>query len=101
MTEFENILELCLLDLEMGIANVDECISRYPEHAPELGSVLLTHTSLERLGEARPSAAFKARVRAKLTQQMQAHPRKSGRFNFTFMRFAANFAVISLMLLGA
>lgn len=101
MTEFENILEQCLLDLEMGIANVDECISRYPKHAPELGSVLLTHTSLERLGEARPSAAFKARVRAKLTQQMQAHPRKSGRFNFTFMRFAANFAVISLMLLGA
>ena len=101
MTEFENILEQCLLDLEMGIANVDECISRYPKHAPELGSVLQTHTSLERLGEARPSAAFKARVRAKLTQQMQAHPRKSGRFNFTFMRFAANFAVISLMLLGA
>lgn len=101
MTEFENILEQCLLDLEMGIANVDECISRYPKHAPELGSVLLTHTSLERLGEARPSAAFKARVRAKLTQQMQAHPRKSGRFNFTFMRFATNFAVISLMLLGA
>ena len=101
MTEFENILEQCLLDLEMGIANVDECISRYPKHAPELGSVLLTHTSLERLGEARPSAAFKARVRAKLTQQMQVHPRRSGRFNFTFMRFATNFAVISLMLLGA
>jgi len=101
MTEFENILEQCLLDLEMGIANVDECISRYPKHAPELGSVLLTHTSLERLGEAGPSAAFKARVRAKLTQQMQTHPRKSRRFNFTFMRLATNFAVISLVLLGA
>lgn len=101
MTEFEKILEQCLLDLEMGIANVDECISRYPKHAPELGPVLLTHTSLERLGEARPSAALKARVRAKLTQQMQAHPRKSSRFNFTFMRLATNFAIVLLILLGA
>jgi len=101
MTEFEKILEQCLLDLEMGIANVDECISRYPGHAPQLGPVLLTHTSLERLGEARPSAAFKARVRAKLTQQMKAYPRKSSRFNFAFMRLAVNLAVIVVALLAA
>ena len=101
MTEFENILEQCLLDLELGLANIDECISRHPGHALELGPVLLTHTSLERLGEARPSAAFKARVRAKLTQQMQAHPRKSRLLNFAFMRFATNFAIIALMLLLA
>jgi hypothetical protein len=101
MTEFEKILEQCLLDLEMGIANVDECISRYPGHAPQLGPVLLTHTSLARLGEARPSAAFKARVRARLTQEMKAHPRKSSRFSFAFMRLATNFAVIVLMLLLA
>ena len=101
MTEFEKILEQCLLDLEMGIANVDECISRHPGHALQLRPVLLTHTSLESFGEARPSAAFKARVRAKLTQQMQAHPRKSRQFNFAFMRLTTNFAVIGLMLLLA
>jgi hypothetical protein len=101
MTEFEKILEQCLLDLEMGIANVDECISRYPGHALQLRPILLTHTSMERLGEARPSAAFKARVRARLTQQMQAHPRKSRQFNFAFMRLALNLAVIVVALLVA
>ncbi len=101
MTEFEKILERCLLDLEMGIVNVDECLSRHPGHALQLKPVLFTHTSLERLGEARPSAAFKARVRARLTQGMQAHPRKSRQFNFAFIRLATNFAVIVLALLAA
>lgn len=100
MTEFENILEQCLVDLELGVSNVEECLSRYPGHAPQLRPVLLTHTSLASLGEARPSPAFKARVRAKLTQQMQAHPRKSAPFNFALMRLATNFAVILLVLLG-
>jgi hypothetical protein len=101
MTEFEKILEQCLLDLELGVSNVDECLSHHPGHALQLRPVLRTHTSLERFGEARPSAAFKARVRARLTQQMQAHPRKSSLFNFAIMRLATNFAVILLILLGA
>jgi hypothetical protein len=99
MTEFEKILEQCLIDLEMGIANVDECLSRYPGHALQLRPVLLTHTSLEHVGEMQPSAAFKARVRARLTQQMQAHPRKSRALNFVFMRLAVNLAIILLALL--
>lgn len=101
MTEFENILEQCLLDLELGVSNVDECLSRHSGHAQQLKPVLLTHISLERLGEARPSPAFKARVRARLTQQMQAHPRKSSSFNFAFIRLATNFAVIAFVLIGA
>jgi hypothetical protein len=101
MTEFEKILEQCLLDLEMGMANVDECLSRYPGHALQLRPVLLTHTSLEHVGEMQPSAAFKARVRARLTQQMHAHPRNSRKLNFAFMRFAANLAIILMTLLAA
>ena len=100
MTEFENILEQCLLDLELGASSVEECLGRHPGHALQLEPVLLTHTSLAGFSEARPSAAFKARVRARLTQQMQAHPRKSSRFNFVFMRFAANLAVVILALLA-
>jgi hypothetical protein len=99
MTEFEKILEQCLLDLEMGIANVDECLSRYPGYALQLRPVLLTHASLEYVGEMQPSAAFKARVRARLTQQMQAHPRKSRGLNFAFIRFATNLAIILIALL--
>jgi hypothetical protein len=104
MTEFEMALEQCLLDLEGegGASNLDECLSRYPQHAQQLEPVLVTHMYFERVGEARPSAAFKARVRAKLTQQMQAYPRRrSSRFNFAFMRLAANLAILLLALLAA
>lgn len=101
MTEFEKILEQCLVDLEGGILNVDECLSRYPGHALQLEPVLLTHTALEGVGAAQPSAVFKARVRAKLIQQMRAHPRRrSGRFNFAFMRLATNLAIVLLTLLA-
>ena len=100
MTEFENILEQCLIDLEGGVSNVDECLNRYPGHALQLKPVLLTHTSLERVGEMHPSAAFKARVRARLTQQMRAYPRRrSSRFNFAFMRLAGTFAIVLMILM--
>ena len=102
MTEFEKILEQCLVDLEGGISNVDECLSRYPGHALQLEPVLLTHTALEGVGAAQPSAPFKARVRARLTQQMQTHPRRrSSRFNFAFMRLTTNLAAVLLALLAA
>jgi hypothetical protein len=101
MTEFEKILQECLLALERGDSNLDECLSRYPKHALQLEPILLTSVDLERGRQAQPSAAFKARVRAKLTQEMQAHPRKSARFNFMFMQIASNLAVILLALLIA
>ena len=102
MTEFEKILEQCLIDLEDGVSNVQECLNRYPGHALQLEHVLLTHAALEIIGAAQPSAAFKARVHAKLTQQMQAHPRRrSSRFNFVFMRLATNLAIILMTLLLA
>lgn len=101
MTEFEKVLQECLLALEHGDSNVDECLSRYPNYALQLEPVLLTSLDLEYGREARPSAAFKARVRAKLTREMQAHPRKSIRFNFMFIRMATNFAVLLLALLIA
>jgi len=99
MTEFEKVLQECLLTLERGDSDVDECLSRHPRHALQLKPILLTTEYLERGRKARPSAAFKARVRAKLTQQMRAHPRKRTQFNFMFMQLAANFAVIVLAFL--
>jgi hypothetical protein len=101
MTEFEKVLQECLLALESGDANLGECLNRYPGYALALEPILLTSLDLERGREARPSAAFKARVRAKLTQEMQAHPRRSIRFHFMFMRMATNLAVILLALLAA
>ena len=101
MTEFEKVLEQCLRDLERGAANMDECLSRHPKHALQLEPVLLTAEYLVHGREARPSAAFKSRVRGKVIQQMHAHPRKSMQFNFIFMRFAANLAAIVLALVVA
>jgi hypothetical protein len=101
MTEFEKILQECLFALEQGDSNLEECLSRYPNHALALEPILLTSLDLAGGREAQPSLAFKARVRARLTQEMQAHPRRSMRFGFTFMRIATNLAVILLALLIA
>lgn len=98
MTEFETILDQCLRDLEQGAANVDECLSRHPNHALQLEPVLLTAQYLVHGQEARPSGAFKARVRSKVIQGMHAHPHKGIQFNFVFMRFATGLAAIVLAL---
>jgi hypothetical protein len=99
MTEFEKVLQDCLHDLERGASNLDECLNRHPKHALQLKPVLLTHVALEHARAVRPSPAFKARVRAKLTLEMRAHPSKPVPFNFIFMRLATSLAVIVLTLL--
>jgi hypothetical protein len=101
MTEFERVLQECLHDLDHGFSNVDDCLHRYPQHARQLEPILLTSTNLARAGTARPSNAFKARVRTKLIQQMRAHPRKPARSGFVFMRFAVGLAAVLLALLTA
>ena len=101
MTEFETALQECLHDVEQGNSSVDECLMRYPNYARQLEPVLLTSAYLQHGREARPSAAFKARVRTKLVQQMYAHPRKPRRSNFVFMRVAVSLAALVLVLLIA
>jgi hypothetical protein len=100
MTEFEQVLEQCLDALEGGASNVDECLARHPEHAAQLKPVLLIAAGLEQGRTVEPSAAFKARARARLTLHMQAHPRQSRGPGFAFWRFAAGLAMILLALLA-
>ena len=99
MTEFENVLQDCLLSMERGDANLEDCLRRYPTYAVQLAPVLLTSVDLELGAAARPSAAFKARVRSRLIEEMRAHPRRSVRFHF--MRMAVSFTVMLLALLAA
>ena len=101
MTEFENVLQDCLLSLERGDSNIDECLRRHPNYAVQLAPILLTSMDLERGMLARPSPAFKARVRGRLIEEMRAHPRKSLRFHFMWMRVATSFAAMLLALLVA
>ncbi len=101
MTEFENILQDCLLSLESGDSNIEECLRRYPSYAVQLAPVLLTSLDLERGMLARPTSAFKARIRGRLIEEMETHPRKSVRSNFVWMRMATNVAVLLLALVIA
>ena len=101
MTEFEKILEECLREVEQGHSSIDECLTRYPNYAQELEPVLLTSEYLQHGSQARPSAAFKGRVRSKLVQQMYARPRKPARPGFIFMRLVGSLAAVILALLVA
>jgi hypothetical protein len=75
--ELEGILDSCLSDLMRGASTLDECLARHPEYAAQLKPLLKTAARLERSGRSQqPSAAFKARGRARLTQHMQAHPHR-------------------------
>lgn len=100
MTEFEKVLQECLHDLEQGASNIEECLRRYPNYAPELEPILLTTAYLERARAANISDPFRARVRTKLIRHMHVHPRKTARRSFLFTRFATGFAVILLALLA-
>lgn len=101
MTEFEQVLEQCLDDREQGASNVDQSLARHPEHAAQLKPILLLAEGLEQGHAVEPSAAFKARARAKLTLHMQAYPRRSTRSGFAFLRFATSFTVLVLAVLLA
>src|SRR5574341_2580908 len=101
MTEFEQVLEQCLGDLEGGATSVDQCLARHPEHAAHLKPILSIAAGLAQGRTLEPSAAFKARARAKLTLHMQAHPHKTARSGFAFWRLAASLAMITLALLAA
>lgn len=100
MTEFEKVLQECLRDLEQGVANVDECLVRHPEYAGQLEPVLLASMYLKRAGEASVSDAFKVRVRARLIQGMQTHPRKPARSGLIFMRLVVGLSAVLLALLA-
>jgi hypothetical protein len=101
MSEFETVLQECLHDLEQGAADIQECLQRHPKYAAQLEPVLLTSAYLARGRETRFSPAFKARVRNRLLQQMDARPRRMARASFGFMRLAIGLAVVMLALLAA
>ncbi len=99
MTDFERILEECLLDLERGASNLEGCLARHPEHVAQLKPILLTAARLEEGRALRPSPAFQARARARLTLHMQAHPRRKPA-SFPFSRLALSMAALLLALLA-
>src|SRR5688500_4458959 len=75
MNKIETILEQCLKGIETGEITLDECMTRYPEYARELTSLLHASTRLARGGDVMPSPVFKARTRTELNAYIRSHPR--------------------------
>jgi len=75
MNKIETILEQCLKGIETGETTLDECMTRYPEYAKELTSLLHASTRLARGGDVMPSSVFKARTRTELNAHIRSHPR--------------------------
>jgi len=99
MSDFEQVLEKCLDELASGASGLDECLARHPEHAAQLRPLLLAAARVEMGSDVRPSAAFKARTRAKLTLHMQAHPRRRVTSGLMFWRLASVLVVLVLAFL--
>ncbi|MEW5938263.1 MAG: hypothetical protein AB1750_01260 [Chloroflexota bacterium] len=100
MNDFDRILDDCLARMSAGASTLEDCLTRHPDHAAQLRPLLQTASRLERAGAARPSPAFKARARARLTLHMQAHPRRKTRTS-SFLRVAFSAAVFLLAFLVA
>ena len=79
ISDLDSVLEDCLERLAQG-ETLQACLTLYPEYAAELKPLLRAAALLEEQADIRPSAAFKARTRAKLYAHMQAHPRPSRRW---------------------
>ena len=100
MSQIDDILEQCLRDIAAGASSLEECLARHPEHAAQLEPLLRTALRVETGGQVRPSPAFKARARAKLTLHMQAHPRRKMYFGFNVRQLAAGFIALLLAFLA-
>lgn len=76
MSELEFALEDCLNRLAHGEATLEECLARYPQHAPQLRRLLTTASRLEAGRVIQPASAYRTRTRAQLMTHMRTHPRR-------------------------
>ena len=79
MTEnFEEILDKCIDSINSG-QSIDECLSRYPEHAAELMPLLKTVASTHQAIPFTPTAEKKQKVKEQLLAAMGTHDGKRRR----------------------
>jgi hypothetical protein len=98
MSNVDEILEQCLTDILSGASTLEECLACHPEHTAQLEPLLRTAACVQMGSSVRPSPAFRARTRAKLTMHMQANPRRVARRVSTFWRTLAGATAIVLTL---
>jgi len=98
MTDFEKVLEECLMELANDTSTVDECLARYPHYAKQLRPLLRTVLFMNLGRNVKPAPAFEARTRASLTRHMRSHPRPPRNLPL-FPRLALTLAILVTALL--
>lgn len=98
--DLETTLDICLNQIEDGESNIEECLTRYPEHAAQLQPLLMAATRLARGREVMPDPAYKARARTQLNIHMQSHPQPR-RVSPAFWRFAVGFVTMILLFVAS
>jgi len=98
--DLETILDACLNQIEDEESNIDECLTRYPEHAAQLEPLLKAATKLALAREVAPNPAYKARARTQLSIYMQQHPQRK-RISPIFWRFTIGFVTVLLLFLAS
>jgi hypothetical protein len=74
MGSFDDVLALCLTDIEAGQASVDDCLRRFPQHATRLGPLLRTALAVRAAPQVEPSPAFRAAAPTRLQNMIAARP---------------------------
>jgi hypothetical protein len=98
--DLETTLDICLNQIEDGESNIEECLTRYPEHAAQLQPLLMAATRLARGREVMPDPAYRARARPQLNIHMQSHPQPR-RLSPVFWRFAVGFVTMILLFVAS
>src|SRR5512134_1709353 len=98
--DLETILDICLYEIEEGESSVDECLTRYPEHAAQLRPMLQAATKLARGREVMPNPGYRMRARSQLNVYMQQHP-QGKRVSPVFWRVSIAFVTVFLLFLAS
>ncbi|MCA9851925.1 MAG: FecR domain-containing protein, partial [Dehalococcoidia bacterium] len=75
------IIDRCLEDILLGVATVDECLERWPQHREELGPLLRAAVAVSSIPRPTVSAPDPAR-RAAFMAQLRETPQERPRFRF-------------------
>jgi hypothetical protein len=98
--DLETILDVCLYQIEEGESSVEECLTRYPEHAAQLQPLLKAANKLTRAREVVPDPSYKMRARSQLNVYMQQHPQRK-RVSPVLWRFSIAFATVMMLFLAS
>lgn len=98
--DLETILDTCLYQIEEGEASIEECLSRYPEHAAQLQPLLQAATKLRHARDVVPDPGYRTRARARLNSHMQQNPQRK-HVSPVFWRFSIAFVTVMMLFLAS